>query len=100
LVRTATSGRPIIALDGCVLQCVKACLAQAGTRADLHLTLSDYGIKKRKHAEFDSAQAQDVYTQHVLPQVHTLKQQAAAAGDEHTCVKAEEEHDVAGSARR
>jgi len=100
LVRTATSGRPIIALDGCVLQCVKACLAQAGTRADLHLTLSDYGIKKRKHADFDSAQAQDVYTQHVLPQVHTLKQQAAAAGDEHTCVKAEEEHDAAGSARR
>lgn len=75
LVRTATSGRPIIALDGCILQCVKACLAKADTQADLHLTLSDYGIKKRKHADFDSQQAQDVYTQHVLPQIHTLKQQ-------------------------
>lgn len=41
LVRTARAGRPILALDGCVLHCVSACLARAGVRADAHLTLSD-----------------------------------------------------------
>ena len=67
LVRTAQSGRPILALDGCVLHCVSACLEQAGVQADAHLTLSDYGVRKRKHADFDQDQAQAVYRAQVLP---------------------------------
>ncbi|MBN8715673.1 zinc-binding protein [Thermomonas sp. S9] len=67
LVRTARSGRPILALDGCVLHCVKACLDRAGVAADVHLVLSRYGVKKRKHADFDPAEADALYGKHVLP---------------------------------
>ena len=77
LVRTAQSGRRILALDGCVLKCVSACLANAGVMADTHLVLSDYGVKKRKHADFDPVEAQQVYASNVLPAAHEL---AAAAG--------------------
>ncbi|PKM31636.1 MAG: zinc-binding protein [Gammaproteobacteria bacterium HGW-Gammaproteobacteria-11] len=47
LVRTAQSGRPIIALDGCRLHCSKACLHQVDVQPDLHVTLSDFGLRKR-----------------------------------------------------
>ena len=77
LVRTAQSGRRILALDGCVLKCASACLANAGVVADTHLVLSDYGVKKRKHADFDPLEAQQVYASNVLPAAHEL---AAAAG--------------------
>ena len=77
LVRTAQSGRRILALDGCVLKCASACLANAGVVADTHLVLSDYGVKKRKHADFDPVEAQQVYASNVLPAAHEL---AAAAG--------------------
>ncbi|GAB2502917.1 anaerobic/virulence modulator AnvM [Pseudoxanthomonas sangjuensis] len=72
LVRTARSGRRIIALDGCILHCVKACLGNAGVEPDLHVTLSEFGVKKRKHADFDPEQAQSVYEQSVLPRVRTI----------------------------
>jgi len=72
LVRTARSHRPILALDGCVLACVKACLAQAGVVADRHLVLSDYGVRKRKHADVDQEQAGQVYAEHVRPEAQAL----------------------------
>lgn len=72
LVRTAQAGRPILALDGCVLHCVKACLANAGVRADLHVTLSEHGVRKRRHADFDPGQARAVYLQAVLPPLRAL----------------------------
>jgi uncharacterized metal-binding protein len=43
LVKLAQSGRPILALDGCRLSCVQACLRQAGVQADHVLLLSDQG---------------------------------------------------------
>lgn len=61
LVRTAASGRPIIALDGCHLTCVSACLAQRGLNADLHWILTDLGVKKRYHQDFDGQEAREVY---------------------------------------
>jgi uncharacterized metal-binding protein len=73
LVRTARSRRPILALDGCVLRCVSACLANAGVAADAHLVLSDYGVKKRKHADFDPGEAEAVYAAHALPAARALK---------------------------
>lgn len=73
LVRTAQSQRPVIALDGCILHCVKACLDKAGVTADVHLTLSDYGVKKRRHADFDAVQARGVYLDEVLPQARRLQ---------------------------
>lgn len=61
LVRTAKSGRPIVALDGCALACVKHSLARHGVRADMYFLLSDYGVKKRYHADFDPAEAERVF---------------------------------------
>jgi uncharacterized metal-binding protein len=72
LVRTARSGRPILALDGCVMHCVAACLAREGLTPDLHLTLSDYGVRKRKHADFDRDEAQRVLAEQVLPGLRHL----------------------------
>jgi uncharacterized metal-binding protein len=72
LVRTARSGRPIVALDGCRLHCVSACLANAGRRADLHLTLTDYGVRKRRHADFDPGEARAVFEREVLPRVQQM----------------------------
>nr|WP_225444741.1 putative zinc-binding protein [Pseudomarimonas arenosa] len=72
LVRTATSGRPIIALDGCIMHCVAACLARAGVKADVHFTLKEFGVSKLKHQDFDVEQAEQVYRQEVLPMVKEL----------------------------
>ena len=57
LLKTARSGRPIIALDGCPLVCVKSTLARHGIVPDRHYQLQQYGVKKRAHEEFDPAQA-------------------------------------------
>lgn len=78
LVRTARSGRPIIALDGCVMHCVSACLARAGVSPALHLTLSEYGVAKRKHREFDPAEAERVYRDEVLPRARATLASVAA----------------------
>ena len=53
LVKTARSGRPIIALDGCPLVCVQSSLAR-------HYQLQQYGVRKRQHEDFDPAQALEV----------------------------------------
>ncbi|MCB1974911.1 MAG: putative zinc-binding protein [Burkholderiaceae bacterium] len=63
LVRTARSGRPIIALDGCPLNCVQGCLSRHGITADRHYQLQQYGVKKRRHEDFDAAQAGTVLEQ-------------------------------------
>jgi len=59
-----------------VLRCVSACLANAGVVADTHLVLSDYGVKKRKHADFDGEQAEAVYLQQVLPAAQALVEES------------------------
>ena len=75
LVRTARNGHASLALDGCVLACVSACLARAGVSADQHVLLSDFGVKKRRHADFDPQQARQVYQHEVLPRAESLRQQ-------------------------
>ena len=81
LVRTARSGRRIVALDGCVLHCVHACLARAGVAPDVHLTLSEYGVRKRKHSDFDAGEARRILTEQVEPRVAALLAGHAPAGD-------------------
>jgi uncharacterized metal-binding protein len=61
LVKTARAGRPILALDGCHLACVKACLAQHGIEAENHVVLSDLGIKKSYGQDFDPQEADRIY---------------------------------------
>ena len=55
LVKLAKSGRPVVALDGCVLVCVKNCLARHGVKPAAHHVLSDMGIRKKYHQDFDPA---------------------------------------------
>ena len=59
-----------------MLHCVSACLANAGVVADTHLVLSDYWVKKLKHADFDATEAEAVYATQVLPAVRVLNQDA------------------------
>ena len=73
LVKTAQSGRPVLALDGCVLACARACLAQAGVTPTRHVVLADHGVKKRKHADFDPAEAEQIYREQVLPAAGSLE---------------------------
>jgi uncharacterized metal-binding protein len=61
LVKTAASGRPIIALDGCHLQCVKKCLQRHGIAPTQHYMLSELGVRKRYHADFDWQDADRVF---------------------------------------
>ncbi|SDM54479.1 Uncharacterized protein, contains metal-binding DGC domain [Oryzisolibacter propanilivorax] len=63
LVKLAKSGRPIVALDGCPLVCVKSTLARHGLAPARHYQLHEYGVKKRSHQDFDPAQAQQVLQQ-------------------------------------
>lgn len=63
LLRAARSGRRILALDGCPLACVQGCLTQAGVSADRHIDLSTLGVKKRKHADYEPAEAERLWPQ-------------------------------------
>ncbi|OLO37991.1 zinc-binding protein [Alkalihalophilus pseudofirmus] len=46
LVRTAKSGRNIIAIDGCPLSCCKSCLARHDVEPAHHFVLSNLDIPK------------------------------------------------------
>lgn len=94
LVRTARSGRRIVALDGCVLHCVRACLARAGVEPDVHLTLSEYGVRKRKHCDFDPEEARRVLAEQVEPRIAAMTAGQRLAGEVHDASR-----DPAGVAR-
>lgn len=58
LVKLATSGRPVVAIDGCPLECARHCLARQGVAPQLHVQLAEHGVRKRYHAAFDPVQAE------------------------------------------
>ena len=60
LVRTATSGRKIIAIDGCPLACSKACLSNHLVKPNIHLDLSSMGVSKKLHEDFDIDNANQI----------------------------------------
>lgn len=45
-VRQAASDRPILALDGCRLACVRSCLKRHGVEPDGYVQLQEHGVKK------------------------------------------------------
>ncbi len=47
IVELASSGRTIIAIDGCGLSCTKLCLEASGLNADYYYQISDLGFEKR-----------------------------------------------------
>lgn len=51
LVKLAQSGRPILAIDGCKIACVKKTLARHKVIPQWHMELTSFGIKK-KDGEF------------------------------------------------
>ena len=57
LVRTALSGRKIIAIDGCPLACSKACLNNHNISPDVHVELTRFGVRKKQHQDFDIEEA-------------------------------------------
>lgn len=78
LVNLAKSGRDIIVLDGCPLQCAKHCLARHGVKPTSHYVLSAYGVRKRQHVDPDPEE-----TERVLNEVmkDAFGQKTAAEGD-------------------
>jgi uncharacterized metal-binding protein len=56
LVDTAKSGRPILAIDGCPLACVKQSLAQHQVEPNWHLELTRLGLKKRNGEDCNGAE--------------------------------------------
>lgn len=66
LVKTATSGREIVAIDGCPLHCVSACLGRHDTKPSVHFDLNTLKVKKVVGMDFDPAQAEEVLQQ-IIP---------------------------------
>lgn len=60
LVETATSGRSILAIDGCPLQCARQCLENHDVEPDLHYDLSQEGVPKEYHTDYDDEQAEQI----------------------------------------
>lgn len=60
LVRTAKSGRKLIAIDGCSLACAKACLNNHSLQPNWHIELKGMGVAKKKGEDFDSVEAEEI----------------------------------------
>ncbi len=52
LIKKARSGKPIIAVDGCQLHCVKQTLARHQLEPTWHFTLTEFDIKKRFNSDY------------------------------------------------
>lgn len=74
LLRTARQPRPILALDGCPLHCVLACLKQAGVVATRCVDLSALGVKKLKRQDFSTTEAESIWWESILPVISLLRQ--------------------------
>jgi len=60
LVKVAKSGRPIVAIDGCALACVKGSLARHGVKPAIWHELSQYEVQKIYQADPDKEQVEKV----------------------------------------
>lgn len=73
LVKIAHSGRPILALDGCALECTRSSLAERGVTPTVHLLLNEQGVRKRYASDFDPAEAEQVLAR-ARAEARTLQQ--------------------------
>lgn len=60
LVRTATCGRAVIAIDGCVLGCTERVLAAKGVRPERIVRLHERGLRKRHHVDFSEQECEQI----------------------------------------
>ena len=61
LLRTARSGRPILALDGCRLNCVRSSLSRHGITPARHVMLGNHGVRKMLHGDYDATEADRIF---------------------------------------
>lgn len=61
LVRTATSGRPAIVIDGCPLACAETVLGARGVAPAHVVRLHERGLRKRRRTDFDAEQRDAVF---------------------------------------
>jgi uncharacterized metal-binding protein len=61
LVKTAKSGRDIIAIDGCPLTCCKRSLARHEVETTHHFDLSKFNVPKKKHVDPDPVLTENAY---------------------------------------
>jgi uncharacterized metal-binding protein len=61
LVDTATSGRPMLVIDGCPLECARKSLEQHDVVPDRHVNLAKRGIPKEYHTDYDDDKAAELY---------------------------------------
>lgn len=73
LVHQARSGRFIVAIDGCALNCARHCLARHGIKSDLHVQLQEFGVRKVQHQDFDPEEARRIQ-QDIAAQIQTGRQ--------------------------
>ena len=45
---------PIFVIDGCPLQCAKHCLNNIGVEAEVNIVLTENGLKKNFHEDYDT----------------------------------------------
>ena len=77
LVKVATSGRPIIGIDGCPLSCVTSALARHGVEPTAHYALQEFKVKKVFGLDFDKEQAEQVLDE-MIPTLPVERAMAAA----------------------
>lgn len=75
-VRQATSGRPILALDGCPLACVRGSLRRHGVEPARYLQLHEQGVRKRYGQDPEEVDVERLY-----PQVVALARDIRPEGD-------------------
>lgn len=61
LVKKATAGRPVLAIDGCPLGCCEEVLGAKEVRPKRTIRLHDMGLKKRQHVDFDAGEREVVF---------------------------------------
>ncbi|MUV61465.1 zinc-binding protein [Halobacterium sp. CBA1126] len=61
LVNTATSGRPMLVVDGCPLECARRSLENHDVTPDRHVNLAERGVPKEYHTDYDDERAEALY---------------------------------------
>jgi uncharacterized metal-binding protein len=61
LVKKATAGRPVLAIDGCPLSCCEAVLGAKGVEPEQLIRLHDLGLKKRQHVDFEPEECEVIF---------------------------------------
>lgn len=77
LVATATSGRPMLVIDGCPLECARKSLDQHDVAPDRHVNLAKQGIPKEYHTDYDEERAEELFDE-LADEVEELKVNTAS----------------------